>query len=43
MPIENIVVAIAVEDEMKCQIFEETKHNYIDDLKMYIDRYESQR
>lgn len=43
MPVENIVVAIAVEDEMKCQIFEETKHNYIDDLKMYINRYESQR
>lgn len=39
MPIENIVIAIGMQDEMNAQIFHETKHKYVDELKSYIEQY----
>ena len=41
MPIEDIVVAIAVENEGKPQIFEEKKHGYLEELNSYIMNYEN--
>ena len=41
MPIEDIVVAIAVEQEGKPQIFEEKKYGYLEELNSYIMNYEN--
>jgi len=40
LPIEQIVVAIAVNDETVPQIFEETKDKYIDDLLYYVKKHQ---
>lgn len=39
IPVENIVVAIAVAETGRPQFFEKQKYNYLDELKSYIDAY----